>query len=455
MSARKDLTRWNRAGLSRFRYIDGNAIEYLEALRLQLHEKFGDSETGPCAWLNPAEKTPANEKAAESENLTERQERLSRRQERIVDFYHQDRRDWAWEISRTFARACHVLTEHTNAYANEAYLGTATQWDHIRRLVEMLDYHPAPPASATTLLAFIAKDNGTDGENQTAVVPKGFQVKHSPENGGAKIIFETLQDLNIDPALNGLRPKGWNQSDEPAASPDTGSTPPTTDERQFSVVAGGPVINIEGVGPGYALELDGHSLADSNGFTIRNFVGLNPDNSDLDIATNLLWEWKAKADVLIDFALDANWSAVEEWLLPDIASASAELLAEQSGNSVEQAEALKLQVEIVAICLDQPIVEQTALKDLIAPLAPVTATVETTWYAERKPEVLADEVAMVMDREDNLAEAVTIDSLEHISAEVDLLDIQLLPSPAQLGWKTWSRARRRCTIRRAGRENAG
>ena len=210
MSERNDLTRWNRAGLARFRYVDGNAIEYLEMLRQQLVKRFVDPKKGESTWLKPEELTPANEKQLENETLIQRQQRLSRKQERIFEMYQQDRRDWAWEITRTFSRASHILMEHTNAYANEGYLGTATQWDHVRRLIEMLDYHPAPPASASTTLVFVAK------EKKNGIISQGFQVKYSPAAGGAKVIFETLEDLLIDSALNELRPKGWNQSDDPA-----------------------------------------------------------------------------------------------------------------------------------------------------------------------------------------------------------------------------------------------
>ena len=215
MIERKDLTRWNRASLTRFRYVDAKAGEYLDILREQLVDKYKDPITNRVEWLSPAEEIPADEKEPDNktESLLQRQERLSRKQQRILESYHQDRRDWVWEISRTFARACHILTEHTNAYANEGYLGTATEWEHVRRLVEMLDYHPAPPASASTRLAIIAKSN------KSGLVAKGFQVKHSPPDGGAKIIFETLQDLSIDAARNQLRPKGWNQSEAPVVTP--------------------------------------------------------------------------------------------------------------------------------------------------------------------------------------------------------------------------------------------
>ena len=208
MSERGDLTRWNRSGLNRFRYIDGNAVEYLEILRQQLVKRFVagkspvDAKTG-SGWLEPAVEIPAVEEKKENETLTQRQERLGRKQQRILEQYYQDRRDWAWEITRSFARACHILTEHIDAYANEEHLGTATQWEHLRRMVEMLDYHPAPPASAYTRLALEVK------ENKSGKLGKGFKVQHTPASGGAKIVFETLEDITIDSALNELRPAGW------------------------------------------------------------------------------------------------------------------------------------------------------------------------------------------------------------------------------------------------------
>jgi hypothetical protein len=438
MSERNDLTHWNRAGLTRFIYVDGKAAEYLEILRQQLVMQFADPETGLCEWLKPAKKMPANEEKVETETLIQRQERLSRKQERILEMYHQDRRDWAWEITRTFARACHILTEHTNAYANEGYLGTATQWDNVRRLVEMLDYHPAPPASASTRLVLTAK------ENKSGIVAKGFQLKHSPAAGGDKIIFETLEDLLIDPALNELRPKGWNQSEDPAL-PQNGTQPPTG-KPQFSKIAKGPVINIRGVGQKSAFTLDRSASASKNGFKIKDFLNLDPDNFELDIAATLLWEWKAKADILINFAPEGNWSVILEWLLPEIAEASAASLAELSVNSKEMAKALKLDIEIIEICLDQPVYSQTRFKDLFAPVAVVAGTVKTLWHAKRKPKVVPGDVAMMLDESNNVAEAVTIESVvevnaEETSADENLIDIHLFPSPVQYSWRTWPKSK--------------
>ena len=191
-----DLTRWNRAGLRRFRYVDGNAVTYLEALRLSLAEAFTGLD-GVNQWeaLDTAIPVPAGEDPAE-------------RQERWITQYHDDRRDHAWEIARTLARSSHVLSEYLNAYANEGYLRTATQWDNVRRLVEMLDYHPAPPASARTPIALEIKD-GRDG-----IVETGFAFKNQPPDGGKPAVFETLADLAVDHRMNRLRAADWNRSQE-------------------------------------------------------------------------------------------------------------------------------------------------------------------------------------------------------------------------------------------------
>lgn len=191
-----DLTRWNRSGLKRFRYVDGNAITYLETLRLAMRRAFSDA-AGTNQWqeLDTAIPVPAEETAAE-------------RQARWLAQYRDERRDYGWEILRTHARAAHVLTEHLNAYANESYLSTATQWENVRRLVEMIDYHPAPPASASTPVALLAK------ADKSGSVAAGFAFKNKPDDGSKPVIFETLTDLTVDDQLNGLRARDWNRSQE-------------------------------------------------------------------------------------------------------------------------------------------------------------------------------------------------------------------------------------------------
>ena len=165
-----DLTRWNRAGLSRFRYVDGNAAVYYDMLRAALRQRFAQ-------W--PKDPPPESESD---------DRRRSRREEQYVG----PRGDWGEELARALARACHLITEYLDAYANESTLRTATQWDQLRRMVEMLDYHPSPPASASTPLVVMAKA-GKRGR-----LAKGFAVKYAPTDGGKPVVFETLADLEID-----------------------------------------------------------------------------------------------------------------------------------------------------------------------------------------------------------------------------------------------------------------
>src|SRR5262245_42743775 len=117
MSSPTDLTRWNRAGLRRFRYVDGNAALFLERLRARLEGDFP-------GW-----------KAMQAPSTETDEEKLARVLEQYQRGRHPVRPDWGWEICRALARACHVLGEHVDAYANEGYLGTATQWEALRRLV--------------------------------------------------------------------------------------------------------------------------------------------------------------------------------------------------------------------------------------------------------------------------------------------------------------------------------
>lgn len=187
-----DLTRWNRAGLREFRYINGNAAEYLETLRQLFAARFPDWSAGI---------------AGDETQLPTRAQQQTARETRVLKQYHLERHDWAWEIARSFARSSHVLTEMMNAYANEGYIATASQWDNLRRLVEMLDYHPAPPASASTLLVLTTK------ATMQGTVDKGFQVKYAPPKGDP-IIFETLDDLSVDVALNELRLKDYDQAQD-------------------------------------------------------------------------------------------------------------------------------------------------------------------------------------------------------------------------------------------------
>jgi len=437
MMERKDLTRWNRPGKTRFTYVDGNAVEYLEILRQQLFNKFEDPDTHLCDWLKPAEKIPANEEKADGEMLVQRQERLSRRRKRLLDMYHQDRRDWAWEITRTFARASHILTTSADAYANEGYLGTATQWDNVRRLVEMLGYHPAPPASAITRLALIAKDN------KKGIVSRGFKVQHSPEDGGAKVVFETLEDIMVDSALNALRPKDWDKSQDPAVSPpgENGSPPPPTEEPPLSNIANEAAIHIQGVETESAEKLD--TWADDEEFKIKDFPGLDLDTAGLELGGAEVWDWKDKADFLIHFAPEGDWLVVAELKLPDIVALGAAALAEQTGNSLSLAKSLLLDLDVVEACLDPGKYSDTALADLLPQAPPSLETMATSWRAKRKPIIEPGQVAMVHREVKHESTGKYLDDAAAVTIakiEEETGIIHLRPVPGQTAWYAWKKS---------------
>lgn len=220
-----DLTRWNRAGLARFDYVDGDAAVWLEELRitmLGLYMRGADNEfRTPDHWrdlyLKPKEEWKGVSAANDSvvwerlaPVLPPQQESRGRRTERLLKQYDENSGEYAWEINRAFARAVHVLLGHLEAYANEGYLRTATQWDNLRRLAAMVNYQPTPPASAITTVALELKDDAGAAE-----VARGLAMKHTPAEGGAPLIFETLQSVQAHRALNAARVMDWNLNKDP------------------------------------------------------------------------------------------------------------------------------------------------------------------------------------------------------------------------------------------------
>ncbi len=266
-----DLTRWNRAGLKRFRYVDGNAITYLERLRAELATAYTPQGESLPKWSDLVTRHPIKE----GESLTEREERL-------IAQYEDVRRDHGWEVLRSFARSTHVLTEHIDAYANETFIGTASQWDSVRKLIQLLDARPVPPASARADLALDAKGVGE--------LAQGFQAKNAPDDGSPPAIFETVAPLEVDPALNLLRPTDWNRSQEdftyafavgghianvPLSDP---AVSPTVGEIATLVIAAADGVSapmafgvqVQPGTPGGAL-VQGQSTADASDLTVKRW----------------------------------------------------------------------------------------------------------------------------------------------------------------------------------------
>jgi hypothetical protein len=399
MSAGPDLTRWNRAGLARFRYVDGNAVTFLEELRAALTSRFPD-------WTTIA--TPPGE--------TDEQFR-----ERLEQQYEEVRTDWAWEIARAFARACHVLGEHLDAYANEGYLRTATQWDSVRRLVAMLDVNPAPPASAATPLAIEAKD-------EPGTLAAGFAVRYTPKDGTPPVTFETLEALALDPALNALRLAGWNLSPAPLVD----QPPP----RPLSDMARRSAIVIEGVGPRYRALLDPRAPLGSGGvFRVADFRAFDPAAAGHAAALHL-WEAKSKAELLLDFP----WTAAElaplaRRPLPAVLASSPENLAGETGRTAADMERLLEGLRVAEAALDQGVFTATRLAELLAPGAPPPDP-PPLWTAPEKSGISAGQVALVVRAEAGAQEGavVTIARVEAATGE-----ITLAPVAHQPAFERWTR----------------
>ncbi|MEM7584266.1 MAG: hypothetical protein AAF560_12835 [Acidobacteriota bacterium] len=379
MSSR-DLTRWNRAGLSRLRYVDGNAATYLEDLRQQLGAAFPD-------WQTMAATPPAGETDAQ---------RISR----LLAQYHGEPSDWGWELARCLARATHILTEHVDAYANEGFLGTAREWENVRHLVEMLGYHVAPPASASTRLAITAESPG--------LLPAGFQVQHTPADGGAPIVFETLAGLELDPELDALRLAGWNRSREaigPVGSPAV-ATRSAADLRDLTFTEGvdlPSIVWVAGLGRAPAAEL-----------------GL--PSSGVEAAAKRA-------------TLTLGLEPPPELLESHGTSSLAQVMATSSSELAE----LRDRLELVREALSDSAFADVRLDELAdAPAAEVAGM--ATWLAEADADLTAGSVALVV-REDGDGETAAVVEISDVSGSGQIeLETVTHEDPR---WRYWPRGEAR------------
>ncbi|WP_020674454.1 hypothetical protein [Methylopila sp. M107] len=223
----RDLTRWNRAGLSRFAYVDGNAAVWLDELRLAMLARYARGASGEARtedyWrelssreLKPQDAADAKANAARLawaalfDGLPAKPETTRRRNERLLALYAQRSPDQAQEIMRAFARAAHVLLGHVDAYANEGYLRTATQWDSMRKLAAMIGYQPTPGAAAGSVVALIVGP----AEIGRVEVARGVSMSFTPPGGGKPVVFETVETIDAHPALNAARALGFDHNDD-------------------------------------------------------------------------------------------------------------------------------------------------------------------------------------------------------------------------------------------------
>lgn len=381
-----DLTRWNRAGLTRFRYVDGNALTFLEELRAELAARFPEWEIDQRKYDEPSS-------------------------------------DWGWEIVRAFARACHVLGEHVDAYANEGYLRTATQWDSVRKLVAMLDVHPAPPASASTPLVIEAK---MDEIPEPGTLAAGFAVRYTPKDG-APVVFETLEDLALDPALNALRLAGWNLSPAPLVD-----LPPA---RPLPAIARRSARVVQGVGPVYQAVLDPRAPLGSGTFRVADFRAFDPAQVGGRSALRL-WEAKSKAEVLLDFP----WTAAEmaplaRKRLPELLLQTPSQLAQQTGRDATDMARFLEDLRTAEIALDEEVFRASRLQDLLSPGAPPPDP-PPLWLAPEDSGISGGQVALVV-RAHGGAEQGAVARIRRVEGATG--EITLEPVAHQPAWESWTR----------------
>ncbi len=229
----RDFTRWNRAGLDRFRYVEGGAAEWLEYLRVAHMLLYATKRQDfpiddPDSWV-AAYRDGTFDNGIEVEaalnTIASRWPQLSP-YERVED--SQDYRtalraqydtipiDHAAQLSRAFVRALHILTETLDAYVNEGFLATSTQSPHLRRLLQMIAFRPRLAASATVPIAIVMQ-----GDAGRQSFERGLAAEWTPSDGTPVLTFETLSALTADPGLNLLRPFEWDSRRDAIADGDT------------------------------------------------------------------------------------------------------------------------------------------------------------------------------------------------------------------------------------------
>lgn len=116
--------------------------------------------------------------------------------------------DYAITLLDMWATIGDVLTFYQERIANEGFLRSARRRDSILRMARMLDYQLRPGVAANSLLAF------TLDKDTTLQIPKGLRVQSVPADDEKPQIFETLESIVANAALNRVRilpaPEGFN-----------------------------------------------------------------------------------------------------------------------------------------------------------------------------------------------------------------------------------------------------
>jgi hypothetical protein len=109
--------------------------------------------------------------------------------------------DLGMALLELFAFAGDQISYLQDRVALEGFLRTATQFESVRRLLRLVDYVPDPGHAARADLVFDASGNAP------FVLPAGFAVATlalPSEQGANAVVFETVQDEIIYPALSNI-----------------------------------------------------------------------------------------------------------------------------------------------------------------------------------------------------------------------------------------------------------
>jgi hypothetical protein len=257
-----------------------------------------------------------------------------------------------------------------------------------------------------------------DEKPEPGTLAAGFAVRHTPKDGGAPVLFETLEELALDPALNALHLAGWNLSPAPLID-----LPPA---RPLSAIAKRSARIVQGVGTEYQARLDPLAPLGSGTFTVADFRTFAPSGLRL-------WEAKSKAEVLLDFPwTTAEMAPLARRRLPELLLQTAAQLSQATGRETADMERFLEDLRTAEIALDEEVFNASRLEDLLSPGAPPPDP-PPLWMAPEDSGISAGQVALVVRGEEQAA-VVRIQRVEGATGE-----ISLEPVAHQPAFESWTR----------------